>query len=440
MSPHRQSDRRSTLQGIAAACLLVVLALGGCGLFPNDPPIAIPEATPQRGSAPLAVVLDGGASYDPDGRLVGWGWLLGDGASETGPVVSHRYAEPGRYVVRLTVRDNRGATAVASVQIEVLGPNEAPRAVMDFDPESGAAPLLVTFDGSGSSDEDGEVVWWAWSFGDGGTAVGSTVAHRYTAPGTYTVRLTVTDDAEGQGSVEAEIVIEESGSLPRSFEWEYGGETMQWTVEIPEALYQEYQQRPRALWGLRDYDEFVLDPLDDAYLKELTNQISARVGGGLYETMECAFHFTQAAVRYAYDRSGFEHPRYPLESLVDGIGDCEDTAILYASLIRTLGHGAMMVAVDTNRDGHADHMIALAPVDQSYADAVSCSHGCVKSFWTYGSQLYAFAETTGEPDLMGYYFELGCDPWGLESCDFMRAWDVSSAVPADALVKWNPEP
>ena len=249
-----------------------------------------------------------------------------------------------------------------------------------------------------------------------------------------------TPDGDGrcgnEGSALGEVVVTEPGLLPRSFQWEYDGTTISWTVSIPASLYQEYQQRLRALWGLRDYDEFVLDPLDDEYLDGLMSRIQAEVGGGLYATMECAFNFVQAAVDYRYDRSGFEYPRYPLESLVDGIGDCEDTAILYASLVRTLGEGAMMVAVDTNNDSVADHMVALAPVEQAYADAVSCDHGCIKSFWTYGGQLYAFAETTGEPELAGYYFQLGCDPWGLEAHDFMRAWDVSSAVPASAFVKW----
>ena len=117
---------------------------------------------------------------------------------------------------------------------------------------------------------------------------------------------------------------------------------------------------------------------------------------------------------------------------------CEDTAILYASLIRTLGAGAILAAVDTDHDGTADYMITLVPVSQAYADAVTCEHGCVSSFWTYGGQLYAFAETMGEPDLMGYYFELGCDPWGLTQIDFKITWDIASVTVDPMIKKWTP--
>jgi len=121
------------------------------------------------------------------------------------------------------------------------------------------------------------------------------------------------------------------------------------------------------------------------------------MGGDYYATIECAFNFAQAAVRYIPDPSGFEYPRYPTESLVDGIGDCEDSAILYASLVRTLEYGALISAVATDGNGKADHMITLVPVHEAYAASASCGPGSSPSFWTYGGQLYALAETTGEP-------------------------------------------
>jgi hypothetical protein len=46
----------------------------------------------------------------------------------------------------------------------------------------------------------------------------------------------------------------------------------------------------------------------------------------------------------------------------------------------------------------------------------------------YGSQLHAFAETSSEPDLAGYYLTLGCDPLGLTAVDFKIARDVSSIM------------
>lgn len=54
--------------------------------------------------------------------------------------------------------------------------------------------LECSFDGSGSSDSDGSIVSWDWTFGDGNNASGETVSHTYGAGGTYAVSLTVTDD------------------------------------------------------------------------------------------------------------------------------------------------------------------------------------------------------------------------------------------------------
>ena len=41
------------------------------------------------------------------------------------------------------------------------------RAVMSATPSTGTAPLIVSFDGSGSTTPNGTITSWAWSFGDG---------------------------------------------------------------------------------------------------------------------------------------------------------------------------------------------------------------------------------------------------------------------------------
>jgi PKD repeat protein len=78
--------------------------------------------------------------------------------------------------------------------------NTPPTAVIQASPDSGPAPLEVTFSGTGSSDPDGVVVAYAWDLGDGNTATGPTVVHTYATPGVYTVSLTVTDDDGATGT------------------------------------------------------------------------------------------------------------------------------------------------------------------------------------------------------------------------------------------------
>jgi PKD repeat protein len=53
--------------------------------------------------------------------------------------------------------------------------------------------VAVTFNGTGSSDPDGDPLGYMWSFGDGATGAGATPAHAYVAGGTFVVSLTVGD-------------------------------------------------------------------------------------------------------------------------------------------------------------------------------------------------------------------------------------------------------
>ena len=70
----------------------------------------------------------------------------------------------------------------------------APRALISATPTLGDAPLTVAFDGSGSTDADGNVVSFAWDFGDGGSSTEPSPSYTYTEVGVYTVTLVVTDN------------------------------------------------------------------------------------------------------------------------------------------------------------------------------------------------------------------------------------------------------
>jgi len=73
-----------------------------------------------------------------------------------------------------------------------ITPNIGPQAKLD--PTPAPAESSSGFQGGGSTDEDGSVSRWLWDFGDGTTAEGAAVTHKYANQGAYTVRLTVTDD------------------------------------------------------------------------------------------------------------------------------------------------------------------------------------------------------------------------------------------------------
>ena len=89
--------------------------------------------------------------------------------------------------------------------------NRPPTAVIDASPTSGVAPLTVLFDGSGSSDPDGDALSFGWSFGDGSQGSGSQVSHAYGASGSFTATLTVSDGKGGNATASTTISV---GSAP----------------------------------------------------------------------------------------------------------------------------------------------------------------------------------------------------------------------------------
>jgi serine protease len=96
-------------------------------------------------------------------------------------------------------------------------PNAAPVASFTATPDRGDVPLEVSFDATGSSDTDGSIASFEWDFGDGTTGSGATTGHTYADQGTFTARLTVTDDdgatAATTRTIEARTLHTASGAI-----------------------------------------------------------------------------------------------------------------------------------------------------------------------------------------------------------------------------------
>jgi PKD repeat protein len=101
-------------------------------------------------------------------------------------------ADAGSYSVTFCATDGF-AQSCETITIDVAAGNSPPVA-NPGGPYQGATNQPLSFDGSGSSDPDGDNLSYAWDFGDGGTGSGASPSHTYVAAGTYLVTLTVTDD------------------------------------------------------------------------------------------------------------------------------------------------------------------------------------------------------------------------------------------------------
>ena len=178
----------------------------------NLPPTADPGG-PYTGEVNVAVSFNGRASSDPDGTIATYAWDFGDGNTGTGARPSHSYAAADNYVVTLTVTDDGGKTDTQTATA-VIGAGNQPPTSDAGGPYAGVVNVPVQFDGTGSTDPDGSIVQYAWTFGDGGTSSRLNPTHTYAAPGPYTVTLTVTDDEGETDDATALVIIGDGLQIP----------------------------------------------------------------------------------------------------------------------------------------------------------------------------------------------------------------------------------
>jgi PKD repeat protein len=202
------------------------------------------------------VQFSGLSSADTDGTIASYLWDFGHGVTSTGATVDHVYPTAGTYFVTLTVTDNDGATNFSSTTVNIAAvgdmDNDGDVDIDDIAALSTAvsqgtsvdssfdlnndgvvnaadvslmsdicsynncsniapppqAPVAATaalnnnvqintdvmFSSEGSSDQYGQIVTYAWDFGDGTTSNWSAPTHQFTVPGIYDVVLTLTDN------------------------------------------------------------------------------------------------------------------------------------------------------------------------------------------------------------------------------------------------------
>ncbi len=166
------------------------LALNPAGGSTNQPPTAAFTS-----SCTALTCGFTSTSSDPDGSISAYSWNFGDGVTSTAQNPPHTFAAAGTYTVTLTVTDNQGATNSVSHSVTVATGNQPP--VASF--TSSCSGLTCVFT-STSSDADGSISAYNWTFGDGGSSTAQNPAYTYATRGLYTVTLTVTDN---QGAIDS---------------------------------------------------------------------------------------------------------------------------------------------------------------------------------------------------------------------------------------------
>ncbi len=184
----------------------------------TQPIVTTPEKTLGL-TAPIEVKFD--ASNVPLDRnryeIASHDWDFGDKSFGTDQIAVHTYKEKGTFIVKLkiTVKDKNtgklstGGEYTTTISVESL----ALSAIFKADPQSGEAPLEVSFDAGGSADPDGTIAKYEWDFtGDGQykDGTGKTIKHTFTKIGKYTASLRITSSTGKSNTSDKEIEVVES--------------------------------------------------------------------------------------------------------------------------------------------------------------------------------------------------------------------------------------
>ncbi len=172
------------------------------------------------------VVLDGTKSWSATGKIAGYEWTFTDSSKALGPVIERSYRQPGSYSEILKVTDEAGHVAwdFAVVEVQDLSqPDRLPPAIHPaYFPTTNLKPGdAVTFKVRTFRTTDDEE---RWDFGDGSPSVTvrsdgnvnqhakdgyAVTEHRYTKPGTYSVRVERSNQRGEKATGRVTVQVEE---------------------------------------------------------------------------------------------------------------------------------------------------------------------------------------------------------------------------------------
>ncbi|ACL17090.1 PKD domain-containing protein [Methanosphaerula palustris] len=163
-------------------------------------PVANFTANVTTGFAPLSVQFN---DTSLGTNLTAWSWSFGDGATSTVQNPINNYTTAGSYTVNLTVTNASGSNTTTKTDYIIVTASEAPIANFSANITNGTAPLAVQFNDTSLGVN---LTAWSWAFGDGNTSTVQNPIYNYTAAGSYTVNLTVTNATGSDNEVKTNYI------------------------------------------------------------------------------------------------------------------------------------------------------------------------------------------------------------------------------------------
>lgn len=171
---------------------------------------------------------------------------------------------------------------------------------------------------------------------------------------------------------------EEDDRIECSFTWHFNEEpyrksgrehVFSTSVSVPRALYNHFKRQSHAVSDDESFVQFVNAELGDEVVLTLASRLRQLVLEHGFDRL-AEIHLTMAftlSIAYASDDKeyDYEYPKFPVETVVEKRGDCEDHAILCGALLHTLGHRCGLVLMSIEEGiGHAALVVeAPEPVE-----------------------------------------------------------------------------
>jgi hypothetical protein len=166
----------------------------------------------------------------------------------------------------------------------------------------------------------------------------------------------------------------------RIFDWSFNGIKWQWQIDVPLSVYRTAVSSPRPLED--NFSRYISSPYEDIFLGDIARQLyhtASENGYSYLERVQFTAGFVQAFIYISdVESTGFaNYARYPVETLMDLRGDCEDSSLLLAALLDRMGEDVVFVAFP-------DHLgIGIAGGPETSG-----------TFWPYDGIEYFYLETT----------------------------------------------
>lgn len=161
-------------------------------LVENDPPTVSVESDPSSPSVGDAVEFSADAT-DRDGSVERYVWTVDGEVVAESRTLAYTFEAAGDHRVALTVTDDAGAEATASVTVTVSGANDPPTVEASADVESAGVGEAVTFSAD-ATDPDGSVESYEWRVDGEVVSTARTFEHAFDSAGEHRVTVVVTDD------------------------------------------------------------------------------------------------------------------------------------------------------------------------------------------------------------------------------------------------------